>query len=100
MIADKKMNWNPRIRQLCQFSQQAGKAFWNNAPVFVPEIKHISHQKKFSCIFFYLIQETNNGLFSFQTAGMIRSAEVKIGNEINSFIGRSLHLFISLAEGN
>ena len=96
MIADKKMDGYFGVGDLGQLAQQSHIALWYNPPVFIPEIKNVSDNKNLSSVFFYFIQELNNYFFALKAGLVVRSTEMKIGKEIDFFIGRDMHSFILL----
>jgi hypothetical protein len=86
MITDKKMDRNTGIRQLSEFAQYTDITFWNNFPVFIPEIEHIANDKDLCGVIFNFVEEFNQQFLSFKTAGMIGCAEMEIGEKVDFFM--------------
>src|SRR6478672_11647287 len=91
MVANEEMNGYPGIGQFCYFSQQAYTALWNHLSVFIPEVKHITHNKDHVRIFPGPVQEADDALFSFKAACFIGGSQMKIGKKIYFFTWRNLH---------
>jgi len=66
-------------------------SFWDNLPVFVPEIKHIPYNEDLVCILSDLLQKLDNFFFTNQTTGGIGSTKMEVGEKIDFFSWGKLH---------
>src|SRR5690242_14268384 len=86
MIAHKKFNYNSIVGKLCKLSQNSYKTFRHYFFILVPKVEQVAENKNMRCIIFYLIQKLYNSFFTGNTAFIIGSAEMKVGNEIYFFL--------------
>ncbi len=91
MIAGKEMNGDTRIRDRGQLPQNAGIAFGNDRPVFVPEVEEVTYDKDLRRILPDLLQEGDDLSFAHQAGRMVGGTQMKIGEEVDLFSGRDLH---------
>lgn len=74
--------------------------FGHHSPVFVPKVKHISHQEQFRHIILYFIQELHQYLFPLQAGSMVWRTEMKIGKKVNLIISRNSQNSLTGITGN
>ena len=87
VIAGEVVYRNTGIREGGDGCQQAHVSSWYYGLVLEPEIKHIAHEIQLPGVRTNLLEPAHDAPFTFQAAGPVGNAEVKIGREINVLTG-------------
>ena len=83
VVTAEQVHRDPRIRDLCQFTEKPGIAHWNHSPVFEPEIEQVAHKINGFSILPRSIEPGDEPLLTLQAGGMVGNSEMKVRSEVD-----------------
>src|SRR5512138_1772348 len=83
VVPAEQVHRDPRIRDLCQFTEKPGIAHWHHFPVFEPEIEQVAHEINGFRILPHSIEPGDEPLLTLQAGGMVGNSEMKVRSEVD-----------------
>ena len=90
VVPDKKMNRDPAICDLRQFSEDPYVSLRHHLAILEPEIEHIAKDQDHGGIRTYAFKEADDPALPVETTLPVRVPEVKVGKDRDPFTGGNI----------